>query len=57
MSEPSTETPTLASLRAEAHRLIDAIARKPAAVKLLRDLLPLLEASAGYKSGRWQQRK
>jgi hypothetical protein len=39
-------------LKAECHSLIEAIARKPAAVKLLKGARSALERFVGYKSNR-----
>lgn len=44
--------PELPALRSECHRLIELIARRPGAAKLLAGILPLLKLYSQYKAKR-----
>ncbi|MBD2076415.1 hypothetical protein H6F86_21520 [Phormidium sp. FACHB-592] len=48
--------PTMHQLKAEAHRLIEAIARRPGSIKLLLGVLPVLQMYANYKANQQQGR-
>lgn len=50
------QPPTTESLRLEAHRLIDVVARRPGAVKLLEGVLVQLRLFAAYKANRSYRR-
>ena len=41
----------------QAHCLVAAIANRPASVKLLRKVIPMLEIYAGYKANRVRRRQ
>lgn len=52
---PNIQHPTLAQLRAECHRLVDAVARRPGAMKLLLGVHRQLLMFAAYKGNRRRQ--
>lgn len=54
MSSPESEQslPSIAALKLECHRLIEAIARRPGAIKLLLGAKAALATYAAYKANR-----
>lgn len=52
MSDRTDTPPNLQTLKQECHRLIEAVARRPGAMKLLLGTLLQLQMFADYKSNR-----
>ncbi|HEY9896356.1 MAG TPA: hypothetical protein V6D34_13275 [Candidatus Sericytochromatia bacterium] len=49
---PSSPLPTLSQLRAECHRLVDAVSHRPGSMKLMIGIHRQLQLFAGYKANR-----
>ncbi|KAM3116344.1 hypothetical protein [Phormidesmis sp. 146-33] len=52
---PLPEELSVAALKGECHRLIEAIAYRPGAAKLLLGAKKMLTTFSQYKKGRWQK--